>query len=316
MNASQVPGAVVADRYRLLQRRPSVSWGARWRATDLTSGRDFSLSLFRTAVIQSHDPRPDAIGRFIDAARAHGRGKQGQFDVLETTPYVAVVEELGSRRPFAPPIEAPPDPDAAAPRRQLTWVLAAGAVVVAFGLLGWLLSTTMFANNLGDVSNVAAAPDLPSAMTTKPPPPPAPILPAGAEVWSAVRSPDNPEDARLAIDANPATAWSTDNYRSPFGTTNNGIGLVVNFAYQVDFDEVWVSTPVAGTTVEIRTPPEPDGTLSSTRVLGSAVTGRGVTTIPIEAVPGSRAVLVWVAELAPATSGFASEISEIGFTPA
>ncbi|WP_125458657.1 hypothetical protein [Rhodococcus sp. 1168] len=314
MNASQVPGAVVADRYRLLQRRPSIGWGARWRAKDLTSGRDFSLSLFRIAVIQTHDPSPDAIGKFIETARAHGRRRDGQFDVLETTPYVAVIEELGSRRPFAPPAEAPPDADAAGPRRQLTWVLAAVAAVAAFGLMGWLLSTTMLANNLGDVSNVAAAPELPSAMPTKPPP--APILPVGAEVWSAVRSPDNPEDARLAIDANPATAWSTDDYRSPFGTTNNGIGLVVNFAYQVDFDEVWVSTPVAGTTVEIRTPPEPNGTLSSTRVLGSAVTGRGVTTIPTEVVPGSRAVLVWVSELAPATSGFASEISEIGFTPA
>ncbi|MCZ4076933.1 hypothetical protein O1W68_03165 [Rhodococcus sp. H36-A4] len=314
MNASQVPGAVVADRYRLLQRRPSIGWGARWRAKDLTSGRDFSLSLFRIATIQSHDPRPDALGRFIENARAHGRGKQGQFDVLETTPYVAVIEELGSRSPFAPPTEAPPDADAVGPRRKLTWVLAAGAAVGAFGLLGWLLSTTILGNNLGDVSNVAAAPDLPSAMPIKPPP--APILPAGAEVWSAVRSPDNPGDAQLAIDANPATAWSTDNYRSPFGTTNNGIGLLVNFAYQVDFDAVWISTPVAGTTVEIRTPPEPNATLSSTRVLGSAVSGRGVTTIPTEVVPGSRAVLVWVAELAPDTSGFASEISEIGFTPA
>ncbi|MGA9871764.1 MAG: hypothetical protein WBQ44_11565 [Rhodococcus sp. (in: high G+C Gram-positive bacteria)] len=198
------------------------------------------------------------------------------------------------------------------PRAATATVTAAAALVLGFGAAGWFVTTEAFGGDSAEVEKVVAVPDLPTASAPLVPVG-TPVVPTRASVWSAVRAPDNAERAALVVDADPSTTWSTDLYRDPFGRTDNGIGIVVSFTEPTDIGTVRVEAPRAGTTVEIRTPPDAAGTLASTRVLGSAVLGLGATDIPVDAPAGLTDVLIWVAELGPSGTQFGADLAEVGF---
>lgn len=243
------------------------------------------------------DPAPAGrVGVVASAARA---GAYSNLEDFETALDQATTDQVPANRWTA-----------TAGARFRTVALAC-AVLAAFGAGGWYLATSVFGGDYGDISNVVAVPSLPTRTEA---PAPTVVLPAGAQAWSAVRAPDNSDEADLAVDADPTTSWSTDRYREPFAGTDDGIGVLVSFAEPVDVSEVWVTTPHPGTVVEVRTPPDGDGTLDSTRVLASGVLGTGATHIPVVAPEMSQSLLIWVAKLAPSGSQFASDFSEIGFT--
>lgn len=312
MDTASVPGSVVAGRFRLLTRLPSVGWAHRWDARDVVTGRDVVLTLVHSDTIRTRDTSADAMRRFREFARSEP-GVVRVLDPASTTPFVASVGEPGVANAFDPTTDIGTSAPAPAPRRTAAFVGGAATLVAVLGFGGWFVSTALFGGDYGDVKNVVAVPTL--AVPTVPVAPPSgPILPDGAQVWSAVRAPDNADDAGLAVDADPNTFWSTDGYRAPFGDPGNGIGVLVSFAKAVDLSAVWVATPQPGAVVEIRTPPEGDGTLASTRVLGSDVLRVGVNDIGVDAPPGLRQVLVWIAELAPTGTQFEADIAEIGFS--
>lgn len=350
MNSLLVPGSVVAGRYRLRARMPSVGWAAFWSARDLTTGAQVTLTLVHADVIGSRDPSPGAVRRFCGRARSNAE----ILDVVVTDPYVVLVGPISpGQQPVQPwPVGEDPETSAAplvggveswagSPQKKFTSIALACAVVALFGVGGWYLTTNIFGGDYGDVKNVVAVPALPdseasevsdgrqvsdvsdtsslseparSSEPSRSMDAPAAVLPVAAEAWSAVRYPDNTEKAGLAIDADPSTAWSTDRYRQPFGRTDNGIGVLVSFADSVDIDEVWMTTSYPGAVVEVRTPPDPGGTLKSTDVLGSGVLNSGATQIPLASTSDSDTLLIWVAELAPSRTQFVADFSEIGFT--
>lgn len=297
--ATPVPGAVILGKYRLLSRSPAAGWTSTWDAVEITSSRHVSLTLAHTGDINSRS----TSDRPVDAFCADARVDPDVVQVAVESPYVVIVRA----QTFTAPItEAPPKR-----WNPATSVVLAAAVVGAFGVGGWFLATSIYGGNYGDVDNTVSAPDLPRAQPVEVVVPQA-VLPAAAQAWSAVRAPDNSGDAGLCVDANPGTSWSTDRYRAPFQETDNGIGVLVTFAEDVDIAEVWVSTLNPGTLVEIRTPPE--DVLASTQVLGSGVLGVGATHIPIDEPSPTRALLIWVAELAPSGTQYESDFAEVGFT--
>lgn len=351
MNSLLVPGSVVAGRYRLRARMPSVAWAAFWSARDLTTAAQVALTLVHADVIVSRDPSPGAVRRFTAEARSNTE----ILDVIVTDPYVILVGRIPrGEQPVQPwPVSENSDSVTASdvggveswtgtPQKRFTSIVLACAVVVVFGAGGWFLTTNIFGGDYGDVENAVAIPALPISETSEPaeasevsddsdavesppvaskPPPETPephdalvpVLPVGAEAWSAVRYPDNTEKAKLAVDADPNTEWSTDKYREPFGRTENGIGVLVSFADPADIGEVWMTSTHPGAKVEIRTPPEPKGTLNSTEVLGSGVLSPGTTHISLGKTVDSNALLIWIAELSPSGTQFVSNFSEIGF---
>jgi hypothetical protein len=310
MDTSQVPGSVVAGRFRLFTRRPSAPWVQQWDARELDTGREMTLTLVDVDVIRSRDPSADAVRKFRGAVRATARGDVRIFDFA---PFIVVVGESGSEPELFDPVQAGARSTSPQNRSVVTFVAASAVLVAVLGIGGWMLTTRMFGGDYGDVRNVVAIPAIPTA-DVSPTPSAEPILPAGAQVWSAVRAPDNADEAVLAVDADPVTSWSTDLYREPFGDPGNGIGVLVSFAQPTDLGAVWVATPNPGALVEIRTPPEENGTLASTRVLGSGVLGIGRSDIVVDAPDGLTGVLVWVGELAPVGTQFGAEFGEIGFT--
>lgn len=310
MYTQEVPGSVVAGRFRLFTRRPSAPWVQQWDARELDTGREMTLTLVHVDVIRSRDPSADAVRRLRGAVRATARGDVRIFDFA---PYIVVVGEPGSEPELFDPVQGGARSTTPKNRSVVTFVTASAVLVAALGIGGWMLTTRMFGGDYGDVRNVVAIPALPTA-DTSPTPSTQPILPAGAQVWSAVRAPDNADEAALAVDADPVTSWSTDLYRELFGDPGNGIGVVVSFAQPTDLGAVWISTPNPGALVEIRTPPAENGTLASTRVLGSGALNIGRNDIVVDAPAGLTGVLVWVGELAPLGTQFGAEFAEIGFT--
>ncbi|WP_072803640.1 hypothetical protein [Rhodococcoides yunnanense] len=300
-----MPGSVLADRYRLLEPRPAEHVSTSWLARDLTTGREIGLAVVGVEELRSKDPRTDATERFASASGARPR-------VIMDPPRVLLLARP-TRTGVAPivPRSGELDGDGMSGTARSLWVLAAVVALAFFGSAGWVISTTMFG---GGVQNVSV-PSLSSRQETETPKPKT-LAPSDAEVWSAVRYPDNADDAQRAIDANPATRWSTDSYRSAFGSSADGIGLIVDFGRAVDIDDVWIASSDSGTAVEIRTPPGEDRELDSTRLLGSATLQPGTTHIPVDSESGVRSILVWIAELAATDSGFQSTVSEVGATAA
>ncbi|MBW0012791.1 protein kinase family protein, partial [Mycobacterium sp.] len=132
-------------------------------------------------------------------------------------------------------------------RRQLVKTCLGTAAVVALVVLMSFANTisritdtvdtgtTMKADKLG-LRTTSPTP-IPSPMAASPAPLAAPppanqtqtVKPVKATVFSPGGPPDSPNTAGLAIDGNPATAWSTDTYvdAQPFPKFKDGVGLLL-----------------------------------------------------------------------------------------
>ncbi|MFD4265520.1 murein biosynthesis integral membrane protein MurJ [Rhodococcus sp. NPDC058481] len=194
--------------------------------------------------------------------------------------------------------------------------------VVVLALVGWWLANLLAGGGTSEplTDQNFGLTTAPSEASSPAEPAPAaaatPVVPAGAAVYSPQGSPDNPATARQAIDGNPATAWTTDGYFDQFPTFKNGVGLMVDLTEPSALREVTINSPSAGTAVEIRTAATANPTLDQTQVIGSAVLGKGVTTIPVTTDGNTGKVLVWITKLASEGGKNQSALAEIGFNKA
>src|SRR4029077_18023953 len=84
---------------------------------------------------------------------------------------------------------------------------------------------------------------------------PGPIVkPVSATVFSPDGAPDNPQNANLAIDGNPNTAWSTVPYMDavPFPKFIQGMGLLLHLSEPTALSAVTIDVSSTGTQVQIR----------------------------------------------------------------
>ncbi|MGY1672749.1 hypothetical protein [Geodermatophilus sp. SYSU D00710] len=199
--------------------------------------------------------------------------------------------------------------------------LAALAVVV---LLAWWVGTNLLSvaddvdrrpvtPSPSSSSAAASASAVPSAA------PGAPLAVASGAVFDPFGdgASENDGDVPLALDGDPATAWSTLSYRgSPaFGNLKPGVGLVLDLGSAQPVGGVTLTTPTAGITVEVRTGEAPDGDLESFPV-AAAGTVDGTAELSFDEPVTTRYVLVWVTGLVPAEDGFAGALAEVAVTPA
>jgi putative peptidoglycan lipid II flippase len=102
--------------------------------------------------------------------------------------------------------------------------------------------------------------------------------PTEAVEWSPVDgrgTPDNPEDAPLAIDGNPDTAWASAQYQVQFGPTDSsvkeGIGLLLTLPQATALTEVQLTGVNPGMTVELRTGSGDITSLDQTTLLATGI---------------------------------------------
>ncbi|ASR38800.1 hypothetical protein BAY61_31635 [Prauserella marina] len=202
-------------------------------------------------------------------------------------------------------------------------------VIAAVGILAWLgmMAISFFQNDSetsGPEVNLADPPA--SEQQQQPPPansapPPAtgtgdPVAPAEITVYNPEGEGDSVADADKAIDGDPATVWSTDDYRQQFPTFKSGVGLVATFDQPIDLAKVEITADSPGTKVEIRSADSANPDLDTTNVLGSGELKDVKTEVSLRQPTSTEYVIVWITYLSGEEPEFTSEFGELTFLPA
>lgn len=208
---------------------------------------------------------------------------------------------------------------AAHARRQLVKACLGTAAVVALVVL------LNFANTVNSIvgafnTNVAmngsklglqSMPPTPTLVATNP----ATVTALKAAVFSPGGAPDNPTTPGLAIDGNPATAWSTDTYfdPQPFPKFKDGVGLLLQLAEPTVLSAVNIDVDSTGTVAQIRasTTPTPAKLGDTSELTPPAPLQPGHNVIPVKASTSTTFVLVWISTLGSTGGRSHSDISEV-----
>ncbi|NEM07638.1 protein kinase family protein [Geodermatophilus normandii] len=200
------------------------------------------------------------------------------------------------------------------------------AAVVLVVLLAWWVGTNLL-SVAGDVDERPGT--VPPAGTSSAPPAEDGAAPSsaagplvgitGASVFDPFGDgePENDDEVPATYDGDPASTWSTLNYRgsADFGNLKPGVGIVYDLGSDQAVGGVTLTTTTPGIAVEVRTGGAPDGDLDSFAV-ATAGSVDGTTDLAFEEPVTARYVLVWVTGLVPAEDGFAATLAEVGVTPA
>ncbi|PWW22195.1 serine/threonine protein kinase [Geodermatophilus normandii] len=202
-------------------------------------------------------------------------------------------------------------------------LLAAVALVV---LLAWWVGTNLLSvagdvdERPGTTPSVAASSAPPAEDSAAPSSDAGPLVAiTGASVFDPFGDgePENDDEVPATYDGDPASTWSTLNYRgsADFGNLKPGVGIVYDLGSDQAVGGVTLTTTTPGIAVEVRTGGAPDGDLDSFTV-AAAGSVDGTTDLAFEEPVTARYVLVWVTGLVPAEDGFSGDIAEVGITPA
>ncbi|KAA8966505.1 murein biosynthesis integral membrane protein MurJ [Mycobacterium sp.] len=146
------------------------------------------------------------------------------------------------------------------------------------------------------------------------------VRPLRATVFSPGGDADNPGQAGLAIDGNPATAWETDTYSDavPFPGFKSGVGLLLQLPKPTMVSAVTVDLPSTGTKIQIRSSPTPTpAKLEDTTALTQPILMHpGHNAIPVHASSPTSNLLVWISTLGTIDGKSRTAISDVTVTAA
>ncbi len=114
---------------------------------------------------------------------------------------------------------------------------------------------------------------------------------------------DDPQEAALAIDATPGTAWRSDWYTTAqFGNLYSGTGLLLDMGRPVTVSAVRVRLgPAAGASFQVRIGNTPE--LSRLPPVATSSGPGGMVRLPLASSAQGRYVLVWFTSLPPDPAG-------------
>jgi hypothetical protein len=131
---------------------------------------------------------------------------------------------------------------------------------------------------------------------------------------------ENPDQAPLATDGDPATAWETKTYfdgpvLAPY---RSGVGLSLDLGEEVEVSQVEVS--LVGGPYDVQVLAAPDGGEAPTTTDGlvtlDTLSGvRNRVTLTAEEPVTTRHLVVWLTALAPTDGGFRGGIAEVTVRP-
>ncbi len=215
--------------------------------------------------------------------------------------------------------------DTTSPRRRLLVIglpLLALAVVVALAL--WIGNTLLSVTGSVD-DNVGSTPSGGGGASSSAPAEEEPVAAgdpvqiAAADVFDPFGDgePENNGDVPQSYDGDPATAWTTLNYRgSPaFGNLKPGVGVLYDLGSEQSLAGVTVTSTTPGATVEIRTGDSSDGELDSYATAGSGAV-EGTSEFTFDEAVTTRYVLVWVTGLVEGGDGFNAGLAEVSILSA
>jgi len=202
-------------------------------------------------------------------------------------------------------------------RRAVTIGIGAGGAILVVALL---VLASVLSRMFGDVGGLDKdrlglnAPSS-SSSSTESAPAGSTVKPVNATVFSPGGEADNPSQAGLAIDGNPATAWDTDTYHDavPFPSFKSGVGLLLQLPKPTVVGAVTVDLASTGTKIQIRssatsTPAKLDKTTALTQPVSMRP---GHNSIPVKASAPTSYLLVWISTLGTTNGESRTGLSEI-----
>lgn len=242
--------------------------------------------------------------------------------------------------PPAPPLATPRAPDAPIENvgkraiRRRTVVLVALAVPVC-ALIGFLIAgfpsggspavhtdqSAGASKSAGHDEHKAGPVSAPSpavpASTPKPKSEPKPITQLrGAEDFDPPPGDgqENPDEAPLAIDGDPTTAWNTEHYQAGFaGVGKDGVGLAVDAGRAVKASELKLTTDTPGWSGEVYAANLLPADLAGWgKPVGSIPKASTTGTIQIKPAEPARYYLVWITDLGNRHRAAINEIQLLG----
>jgi serine/threonine-protein kinase len=246
------------------------------------------------------DRRPDCPPRLaIAVERAMAKRPEDRFASMQelVAELEACLAELDpsseeatmiSRRPVA----APRARRSTRPRRRrggILWPIAAVVAILGIAALAALGAMALRDDDGG-----------PAAATT-------PIRLVGLRAYDPPPG-DNEEhddEAPLATDRDPSTAWRSSNYRSNLSGFKEGVGLVLDARRETEPKTMTLTSGAPGFTAEIRTGTSPTGPFE--QVVSSPQTVGDRTTFTLEGAK-ARYFVVWITEI---LAGTHAEINEV-----
>ncbi len=249
---------------------------------------------------------------------------QQATEVADRTELITPVTEPPARRGrFSP---GPLDAETRARRRRnlLIGLGAAGAIVVVALLVIATVLGKIFGNLGGGLDKDRLGLNGPSSTASAsaggPASPGNLIRPVKATVFSPEGDADEPGQAGLAIDGNPATAWSTDTYHDavPFPGFKNGVGLILQLPKPTAVGAVTLDTAATGTKVQIRsaTTASPAKLADTAALTAPTAVHAGHNSIPVKAAPPTSYLLVWISTLGTTNGESRADLSEVTVEPA
>ncbi|HZE16511.1 MAG TPA: murein biosynthesis protein MurJ, partial [Mycobacterium sp.] len=206
-------------------------------------------------------------------------------------------------------------------RQRRTLMIGIGAAVAIIAVALLVLASVlgkMFGNLGGGLNKDQLGLNAPSSAS------PAPgdsaagdslVKPVKATVFSPEGDADDPDGARLAIDGNPATAWTTDTYNdaAPFPGFKNGVGLLLQLPKPTVVGTVTIDISSTGTKIQVRSSPTPKpAELEDTTALTPPTSVQpGHNSIPVNASSPTSNLLVWISTLGTTDGKSRAAISEI-----
>lgn len=181
------------------------------------------------------------------------------------------------------------------------WVLAGLLLAAGVTLLGWQL-VNAFPGGMGADPPQTTSPSPSQSDASGQPTAGTPIEIVEATDYDPLADPprENPGLASLAVDGDPATAWTTSTYYVEFDDYKDGVGLAVDLGSPQAVAEVGVVLVGSGSDVEVRVvpgatalPAEIDGW----EVAGSADDAGERVDVPLTSPVSTRYVLIWLTGL-------------------
>ncbi len=191
------------------------------------------------------------------------------------------------------------------------------AAVVAACLL--VLIASVIAFNLGrGRSPLGAVPDTPATSPTSGPSRASttagPIAGVAASDFDPQGRPpeENPQEAALAVDGDPKTAWTTSRYNENLGPggLKTGVGLLLDLGRPHEVTEVQLTTVGAPTTVRIFVLASQPSAVLRRAPAGRATLSGTTGSVKLSSPTTGRYVVVWLTSLPRVAGGFRGEVAE------
>jgi hypothetical protein len=229
----------------------------------------------------------------------------------------ALTAALTAAADAAPP-PLPPRRRVQVPWARLVGILAAVAGVVAAGVVGINLATGPLTKpgpatprNTGSIGLGLTSPG--NAAPTPSVPPPGTTLPivSVTAIGPSAGAADNPSQAGLSIDGNPATAWTTNTYSSAGLGGKSGVGLLLDLGAPRPFTTVKLILVGNGTSLSVLAGPSAAGAPQGFHKVEAVRGAPNELTMRTPRAVTARFVIIWLTRLPPSNQQFQGGIAEV-----